>query len=227
MTAEGDPQMRRRVLGMAAVAMLAACGTVTGPTAYPASWPAPSATLVGDRCPDLSGVYANVASAAHPPVEGGPPRLTAVFGRMERSHAITSSGQAWNVPEDAQSVELAQDEESLVVTFRHAGTDPRSLRFRRLHLNLSERRMDDLFTCYRDGSGARLRFMQDVDPRVAMLRGVYIGANVGLVFLLKASDGSLVVQYRTENIGVSSVLVGSHASFDSTWWRYPPAGRQE
>jgi hypothetical protein len=168
-----------------------------------------------------------VASAAHPALADGPPTLTAVFGRMERSQAITASGIPWNVPADAERVELAQDEEQLTVTFHGAVGGARSLRFRRQHLDLSERRFDDLFTCYQDANSARLRFMQDVDPRVAMLRGVYIGANVGLVFLLKAVDGSLVVQFRTEDIGVSSVLIGTHATFDSVWWRYPPAAEKQ
>ena len=52
---------------------------------------------------------------------------------------------------------------------------------------------------------------------------LYLGANVGLVFLLKGTDASLVVQFRTENIGLSAALIGSHATFDSAWWRYPPA----
>lgn len=219
--------MRPRALGVVVAAMLAACGSVTGPTTYPGSWAPLSAALVGDRCPDLNGVYANVASAAHPAAEGAFPKLTAVFRRMEHSDAITASGQPWNVPEDADRVELAQDEESLTVTFHGTAADPRGLRFRRLHLNLSERRVDDLFTCYRDANGARLRFMQDVDPRVAMLPGVYMGTTVGLVFLLKAEDGALVVQYRTESMGLSSVLIGSHVSFDSAWSRYPPAAPKE
>jgi hypothetical protein len=216
--------MKKTMIALA-LPLLAACGSVTGPTAYPEAWPPPTPGVIAERCPDLNGVYANVASAAHPALEGGPPTLTAVFGRMERSQAITASGIPWNVPTEAERVELALDEEQLTVTFHRAADAPLSLRFRRHHLDLSERRFDDLFTCYRDADTARLRFMQDVDPRIAMLRGVYLGANVGLVFLLKAADGSLVVQFRTEDIGLSAVLIGSHATFDSLWWRYPPAAR--
>lgn len=204
-------------------AMLAACGSVTGPTVYPADWAPLATATIGERCPDLNGTYANAPAASHPPGAGGPPTLTAVFTRMEHSQAITASRIPWNVPADAQRVALAQDEESLTVTFHGAPGDTRAMRFRRLHLDLSERRVDNLFTCYRDANGIRLRFMQDVDPRVTMLRGVYLGANVGLVNLLKVVDGSLVVQFRIEDIGLSSVLVGTHASFDSMWWRYPPA----
>ncbi|HEY0822797.1 MAG TPA: hypothetical protein VGD76_03340 [Ramlibacter sp.] len=212
---------------LAAVAMLPACGSITGPTTYPGTWPPLAFTTLGDRCPDLNGVYDNVGSAAHPPAAGGTPKLTEVFGRMERTTAITGPrawGQSWGVPADAERVALVQDEQGLTVTFQGPGGAAHSLRFRRLHLDPSERRVDDFFTCYRDDNGMRLRFMQDIAPRTALLPGVYAGAQAGLVFLLKAVDGSLVVQFRTETIGVSAVLIGSHASFDSVWWRYPAAG---
>jgi hypothetical protein len=40
-------------------------------------------------------------------------------------------------------------------------------------------------------------------------------------FLLRAIDGSLIVQLRSDSLGFSAVVVGTHLSFDSIWFRYP------
>ena len=209
---------------------LAGCGAMTGPTAYPADWAPLAQSVVGDTCPDLNGVYANKATSAQPGQQGSPPSLTAVFGRMASATAITGSmpqGPAWTVPADALYLSIEQNAETLKVSFHQAEGKTDVLDFRRYHFNLAEKRYDDLYACYKADNGIRLRFMRDIDPHTVYIPGAYAGAKAGLMFMLKGTDGSLVVQFRTEAIGISYAIIGSHADFDSNWWRYPPVRKAD
>ena len=47
--------------------------------------------------------------------------------------------------------------------------------------------------------------------------------DVGIVFLTKGSDGSLIVSYRTFRVGIEKSLIGSYAGWvGGVWWRYAP-----
>lgn len=51
---------------------------------------------------------------------------------------------------------------------------------------------------------------------------LYAEGDMAFVFLSKARDGSLIVNYRTDRVFVTGALIGSHARWvGSVWWRYP------
>lgn len=95
------------------------------------------------------------------------------------------------------------------------------LSFRRYHFNWTEKRYDDLFTCYATDPGPRLRFFAEPEGHSRGVPYLFIEGGGTLVFLLKATDGSLVVQWRSESLAITSVVLGSHMRFKSVWWRYP------
>jgi len=121
-------------------------------------------------------------------------------------------------------VRIAQTPETLKLTFLGENQEQASLEFRRYHFNWKEKRFDDLFTCYASGKEPRLRFLAEPETRSTILPGLILGGGGVLVFLLKAADGSLIVQWRSESVGISVLVYGTHISFDSVWWRYQPLG---
>jgi len=203
--------------------MLFGCASMTGPVSYPQSWPPPTADLTANGCPNLAGVYANRAEAHAPKELGGGPRLTDVFARMARATGLTAvpPGKAWHVPEDAESVAIVQAPEALRVVFLDRGRELSALEFRRYRFSWSERRYDDLYTCYTPENGPRLRYFAEPESHSIYIPNLYLGGGGTLVFMLRAADGSLVVQWRNESVGISAIVVGTHFSFDSVWWRYP------
>jgi hypothetical protein len=204
---------------------ISGCGSVTGSNPYPASlWGALDPGRTPDGCPNLSGAYGNVAAARYPDEAGEAPRLNDVFARMALAGDPLRPGEGgrdWNVPRDADFVTIAQNAEELTLSFIEARGTRHVLHFRRQHFDLSEKRFDDLFTCYSGEDAARLRFFPELDREV-IASPVYMGGGATLVFLLRGADGSLVVQLRTESVGLSQLLVGSHVDFSSVWYRYPP-----
>ena len=212
--------VRSRGLAVLAALALAACAATTGPTRYPAEWAALERVTTSNGCPGIDGSYADVASTAFPP-EARPVRLSEVFTRMGRGASLLALGHTWPPVPAAQSVSLRLEPEQLHVRFvAEDGTETR-LAFRRYHFNWSEKRYDDLFTCYPDAAGARLRFMAEPASH-SVTSPVYSEAGGVLVFLLKSADGSLVVQWRSDSLGISAFVVGTGMHFDSIWWRFAP-----
>lgn len=193
--------------------------------AYPETWAPVVTTKVHDACPPLTGVYSNRGTASHPEQLGEAPRLNEVFARMARGSGMTSpkaTGRTWPEPTDVESVQLTLEAESLTVRFISNGGQTTDLRFRRYHPTLSERRFDDLFTCYASEAGSRLRFFAEPESHSGIASNLFMEAGGTLVFLLRASDGSLVVQWRNESFAMSALIVGSLVRFNSVWWQYPP-----
>ncbi|HUO74212.1 MAG TPA: hypothetical protein VMU39_25800 [Solirubrobacteraceae bacterium] len=130
-------------------------------------------------------------------------------------------GPAWPELPPAKSVILRLDPESLLVRFIADDGSETPLTFRRYHFNLQEKRYDDLFTCYPSDAGARLRFMAEPESH-SSTSPLVVEAGGTLVFLLRASDGSLIVQWRSESLSIWATMIGSHMRFDSVWWQFPP-----
>lgn len=211
-------------LCIVAALMSGGCASTTGPVHYPDTWASIESASTADGCPKLDGVYSNSGAETVPAELGAPPKLTEVFARMGRSpgpKGPKSSGNAWPEVADADYVLIRQTPEAMSVTFVGGKPEDTTLNFRRYHFNWFEKRYDDLFTCYMDESGARLRFLVEPERHSGVFATIYLEAGATLVFLLKASDGSLVVQWRSESFAISSVLVGSHIRFNSVWWRFP------
>jgi len=212
--------MRHFLNGCLTIALaLGGCATVTGPEAYPDKWASIDLTKVHDGCPTLTGTYSDRGTASHPQQLGAPPLLSEVFARMGRR-----SGRTWPEPTDVKSVQLILEAESLTVRFLSNSGKQTDLPFRRYHFSLGEKRYDDLFTCYASETGSRLRFLAEPESHSGGIPNLYLEGGGTLVFLLRASDGSLIVQWRSDSVAISSVLLGSHIRFNSVWWKYPPLG---
>jgi hypothetical protein len=212
------------LLASVVIASVSGCGTMTGEHAYPASsWGPLDPARTADGCPNLSGTYLDPGNAAYPGDLGPPPRLSDIFARMAEAgdpFGRGGRGAVRAVPGEAQRVRIDQTEAALTVTFLKDDGASHTLRFRRYHFDLSETRYDDLFTCYADDDAARVRFFPELG-RAAGASPLYAGGTAALVFLLRGADGSLVVQVRTEAVGLSLLAVGSQFGFSSTWYRYP------
>lgn len=211
-----NPFLRACAAALVASALVG-CASATGPVAYPASWPPIDPSKTPDGCPPLSGTYANEPSGGFP--EGTRPSLTEVFARMA-SGRLPPKGAPWAVPPQASSVTFRLDPERLSVAFADTDAAEAPLAFRRYHFNWSEKRYDDLYTCYPD-DGPRLRFMAEPESH-SLASPIYVEGGGTIVYLLKASDGGLIVQWRSESIAISAIVLGTHMKFQSVWWRYPP-----
>jgi hypothetical protein len=202
------PKALAALLSIGAILALGACASVTA-TPYPASWAPFVPGSTADGCPGLEGTYSNSSTGAFPPETGDPPPITSVFARLGRGTGRmnpSATGRVWTVPPDAISVSIDQTPETLRVTFSGENGAQSSLDFRRHHFNMSEERFDDIFACYASDTDSRLRFVAEPDPG-------------GLVFLLRATDGSLIVESRGR-IGGRGFL-SAPAPPASSWWRYP------
>ncbi len=212
---------------MGIVLTLFGCASTMGPTAYPTEWASIDVGVTMDGCPNVEGTYSNRGTQAFPAELGEPPRLSDIFSSLGQGTGLFSpreNKQVWPDLPDALSVRISQTPESLELLFLARNGEQTSLQFRRYHFRWSEKRFDDLFTCYASDKEPRLRFLAEPQSTIIRLRGLYAGGSGSIVFLLKATDGSLIVQWRNESVGISAILVGSHVSFDSVWWHYPALG---
>jgi hypothetical protein len=201
---------------------LTACASLTGPIEYPASWASIASPPTADGCPHLAGLYSNRPSRAVSGEASDALSLTEVFSRMAYGPGPREYSQTWSVPTDAVSVSISQTPEDLLVTFVGAKGERTSQPFRRLKVTRLEKRYDDLFTCRVSNGEPRLSFpFTPASQRRDLAAYVYMGGSDTFIFLLKAVDGTLVVQSRSESIGLSLFIIGSHYSVDSTWSRYP------
>jgi hypothetical protein len=205
--------------------LLSGCASLTGKNTYPSSWPELDLKPTADGCPRLSGTYSNSGNGVFPHELGEARSLTDIFRRMSLAKggnfSPQTTGHTWDVPAEANAVSIDQTPETLRVTFLGNTGPLSSLIFRRYHNSLSETRFDDLFTCYVSENGIRLRFYPETDRNVSVIPNLYLGGGATLTFLLRAIDGSLIVQLRSDSLGFSAVVVGTHLSFDSIWFRYP------
>lgn len=221
--------MRAQLVVIAAWLCLAGCASTTGPTSFPADWGSIRSAPTSDGCPALAGLYGNQSAATYPVAPTPPWSLGDIFTRMGQGQGPASPGasnRTWPaIPGDAVSVSIEQQPEALKVTFANEQGDRTSLDFRRHRFDWAEERYDDLFNCYLAADEPRLGFMAQPESRgSASMIGVEGGGT--LVMLLKAVDGSLIVQWRSESIVLWIGVVGSEIKVDSVWFRFPPLVRQ-
>ena len=135
-----------------------------------------------------------------------------MFKRLGSGTGIMSpnaSRRVWPVPPDAVSVSISQTPELLKVTFFGKNEELSSLDFRLFHA--FEDRFDETFACVNQDNEARLRFVAEPDSGGAgFALAAFFEGGVTLAFLLKAEDGSLIVQWQKD------------LSKTSIWWRYQP-----
>jgi hypothetical protein len=147
--------------------------------------------------------------------------LSDVFARMTRGITIGGTPGPWQtLPHDPMSVSIAQTPESLRLTFVDAAGGSASLAFRRYHFSWSETRFGDIFNCYLTAGEPRMGFLANPEGHhSATPIGLEGGGTV--VLLLKATDGSLVVQWRRDSALLWMGVVGSGVKVEGTWHRYP------
>jgi hypothetical protein len=209
-----------RLLAIGSFAAVAACASHVE---YPESWGSATSAPTAEGCPNLEGLYNNHPSEAFPVKVDEAPDLTDVFLRMANGPAPRRYGQTWSVPSHAVAVSITQSPEELFVTFIDAIDERTIQRFRRMKITRLEERYDDLFSCGTVDGEPRLSFpFTPASHQTAVAQGIYMGGSDTFIFLRKAVDGSLIVQLRTESIGLSIFLIGTHFTFDSLWLRFPP-----
>ena len=200
------------------------CATSSGNPPYPIEWASIKSSPTQDGCPNLVGTYSNHASAAFPPEAVTPPSLAEIFTSMARSRSPTGPAageRSWPaIPPDASLVSIDQTPEKITLTFVDSSNNRTPLNFRRFRFGLSEDRVDDLFGCRTIYGEPSLRFFAEPQSyRPLLLLGV--GGGGTFVALLKAVDGSLIVNLRSDYVAATPIILGSGYRADNLWYQYP------
>jgi hypothetical protein len=199
------------------------CATSSGKPPYPTDWASIKSMPTPEGCPDLQGTYSNKGAASFPTEAGAPPSLADIFKAMAQSSTITGPAtweQSWpTIPKEAARVSFQQTPDSLTVTFIDSAGSRTALNFRRYHFTLSEDRVDDLYSCRTLYNEPTLRFFNEPvsHTRVSILA---FGGGGTIINLLKSVDGSLVVNWRSDDATVSRFILGSDYRVDNLWYRY-------
>jgi hypothetical protein len=108
----------------------------------------------------------------------------------------------------------------MTLTFIDSAGRRTPLSFRRYRLALSEDRVDDLFSCRTLHDEPTLRFFNEphAHARVSIL---LIGGGGTNVNLLKSVDGSMVVNWRSDDVAFTRFILGSSYHVENLWYRYP------
>ena len=107
----------------------------------------------------------------------------------------------------------------MTITFIDSAGHRTALSFRRYRVTPHENRVDDLFSCRTLYDEPTLRFFNEPlsHTRVSILAVGGGGTNVNL---LKSVDGSLVVNWRSDDVTISRFVLGSGYHVDNLWYRY-------
>lgn len=211
-------------IALGAVLAQLGCATSSGQPPYPAEWASIKSAPTPEGCPDLEGTYSNRGAASFPPEAGEAPSLADIFTAMGHSQSATGPAtweRSWpSIPGDSARVSIRQAPDSMTITFIDAAGRFTPLSFRRYRLALSEGRVDDLFSCRTLYGEPTLRFFNEPvsHARVSILAVGGGGTNVNL---LKSVDGSLVVNWRSDDVTVSRFVLGSDYHVENLWYRYP------
>jgi hypothetical protein len=206
-----------------AIASLSGCDAASGKNPYPATpWGPLDTAKTAEGCPQLSGTYRNVASGSFPRQAVDPPRLADLFERLAEAAKVWDGKERPDrrVPRDAELVTISQDENSLTFSFIDSRGIAHPLRFRQYHPSWSETNFDELYVCKSGEDANRLQFFYELD-RAGGGDAVYAGEVGTTAYLLRAADGALIVQLRTETIGMSLLIIGSEYTVTNVWQRYP------
>jgi hypothetical protein len=185
-------------------------------------WAASPARALANGCPDLTGTYGTRAVEAFPAGTQAPPSLNDLLG-PQNLRDLSEAGRRDPALPGATSASFASDGEWLHVRFRHPAAGEATLHFKHKQWwgGFTEG-ADAMYQCRQLELGPALGFD---GPRrtIAAVPWVFHEGDFDFVFLSKAADGSLVVNYRIDRVVLVGTGVGSHARWQgSLWWRYPP-----
>jgi hypothetical protein len=203
---------------------LQGCAATSGSPPYPTEWASIKSAPSYDGCPSLQGAYSNQVSAAFPPEAGTPPSLSEIFTKLALGRGPNSPA-AWNqswpiIPRDTSMVSIDQTPESITVTFVDSSGNRTPLNFRRYRFNLAEKRVDDLFMCRTLYGEPSLRFFAEPESHSSSSFILMEGGGT-FVVMLKAVDGSLVVNWRNDSASMTLLILGTGYRVDNLWYRYP------
>lgn len=206
---------------LAATVFLAGCASLE-PLDHPQDWVSSPGSGLPNGCPELSGTYAIRATGAYPPDSPASPPLDEVLGpgvlrdAKDRRHP-------WPALPAATSATFSASGDWLHVRFRDDGQREAALRFKRKGaLGGFTDGSDAMYQCLALELGPAMGFDGSRQSNFSI---PYLVAedDMNFVFLSRARDGSLIVNYRTNRVLLTGALIGSHARWvGSTWWRYPP-----
>ena len=206
------------------VLTLPGCAASSGRPQYPTEWSSIKSAPIYDDCPNLQGSYSNQGSATYPSEAGAPPSLSEVFTQLALTTGLNRPAdwkKSWPViPHDISVVSIDQTSETLTVTFVDSEGKHTPLNFRRYRFKSSEDRVDDLFGCRLMYGEPILRFFAE-PPRYFDGTAIYMVGGGTCVVLLKAVDGSLVVNWRSDSVAMTLFVLGSGYRVNNLWYRYP------
>jgi hypothetical protein len=201
--------------------LLASCASPQS-LEHPQGWGSSPETLLPNGCPDLSGTYSTRATEAYPPYLGVFPTLSEILG-SSLLHDAQGRNRPWPAVAGATTATFTSDGDWMHVRFRDDVEGEGALSFKKKHWwGGSVEGSDAMYQCLELEQGRALGFD---GPRGQIISVPYLFSegDVAFVFLSKARDGSLIVNYRTDRIFITGILIGSHARWvGSIWWRYPP-----
>lgn len=203
-----------------ATLLLAGCASLE-PLDYPHQWESSPGTVLPNGCPDLSGTYAVRATGAYPAkVESYPP-LNEILGPGALRDA-EERDRPWPTSPGATTAMFTASGDWLYVRIRDAARGESALKFKRKNWwGGATDGSDAMYQCLELELGPALGF-DGSRKRIFAIPYLFAEDDENFVFLSKGRDGSLIVNYRTNRVFFTGVLIGSHARWvGSVWWRYP------
>ena len=206
---------------LAGTFLLVGCATLE-PLEHPNGWSSNPDAVLRNGCPDLSGTYATRATAAYPANVEIYPLLNELLGPSALRDA-QERDRPWPTAPGATTGTFTTSGDWLYVRFRNEAEKDVGLKFKRKNWwGGSTEDSDAMYQCLELELGRTLGFDGSRGP-ISGVPYVFAEGDVNFVFLSKARDGSLIVNYRTDRVFITGTLIGSHARWvGSAWWRYPP-----
>lgn len=206
---------------VAATFLLAGCANLE-PLDHPHGWSSSPDTVLPNGCPDLTGTYAIRAISAYPANVEVYPLLNEVLGPSALRDA-QERHRPWPTSPGATTATFTASGDWLYVRFRAEAENEVALKFKRKNWwGGSTEGSDAMYQCLELELGQTLGFDGSRRP-ISAVPYLFAEGDVNFVFLSKARDGSLIVNYRTDRVFTTGSLIGSHARWvGSVWWRYPP-----
>jgi hypothetical protein len=220
------PAHRRLIISLSMMALTVpltqhVSAASTDPQNYPAAWSSIKTIPLQHGCPNLAGTFSNRADAAFPEDAGAAPTLSDLFtavGNMS-THELRGS---WGPIGNSAAVSISQAAGELAVVFVRDGGAQTRLALQRWTIGKAySPQRGDFFVCMSSAGAPRLVLISTVDDHNPIPPNT-VGTQL---MLLRAADGSLIVQLRSNSYEVIDLggIGGPMVHHSSVWYRYPPA----
>ena len=211
-----------------ATLLLGGCASLD-PVNEPKEWHASPGAVLTNGCPDLSGTYSIHPSGVYPSNLGLYPDLNEALSLIILRDFSNNREKPWPELAGATKAVFSSEGEWLYVSLRNDREGQASLRFKRKSWwGGFHEGSDAMPLCMQLELGPALLFESGRRPLWAVPFGVGQAAWFGeiefdSVILSRARDGSLIVNYRTGRMFLTTILIGSYGRWvGNVWWRYPP-----